>query len=151
MIVMALQKISELLFSHSHMVMTIPSACPPGDFDELFAAGLFVFCPSGRRKGTTFAFFQRGFRPRTPARAHTMLEMRDIQKEILSTGRVDTAHLRALRERLYADGQIDRAEADFLAELHKRVQRPNPGFERLFYEAIRDHVLADGGIDGEKT
>jgi len=40
-----------------------------------------------------------------------------------------------------------RPAADFLVELHKRVQHPNPAFEHLFYRAVRDHVLADGRID----
>jgi hypothetical protein len=29
------------------------------------------------------------------------------------------------------------------------VQRPNPGFEELFYRAIKDHILAGGRIDAE--
>jgi hypothetical protein len=53
---------------------------------------------------------------------------------------------------LYAGGKkIGRAEADFLVELHKRVQHPNPAFEHLFYRAIKDHLLADGRIDAEET
>jgi hypothetical protein len=80
-----------------------------------------------------------------------MPELRDIEKEILATGKVDSQHLAALRRRLYADGKIDRNEVDFLAELHKRVQHPNPAFEELFYQAIKDHILADGRIDAEET
>lgn len=41
---------------------------------------------------------------------------------------------------------VGRPEADFLVELHRRVQHPTPPFERLFYRAIRDHVLTDGRV-----
>jgi hypothetical protein len=80
-----------------------------------------------------------------------MPKLREFRRDILMTGRVDTVQLTALRERLYSDGKIDRTEADFLAEMHKRVQRPNPGFDRLFYGAIKDHILADGGINAEEA
>jgi hypothetical protein len=80
-----------------------------------------------------------------------MQNVRDIEKEILATGKVDSEHLTALRRRLYANGKIDRAAVDFLAELHKRVQHPNPAFEELFYGAVKDHILADRRIDAEET
>ena len=32
--------------------------------------------------------------------------------------------------------------ADFLVELHKRVQHLTPAFEHFFYQAIKDHILA---------
>jgi hypothetical protein len=52
---------------------------------------------------------------------------------------------------LYADGKIGRAEADFLVELHRRVQHLSPGFDHLFYRAIKDHILADGRIDSAEV
>lgn len=76
-----------------------------------------------------------------------MQDLRRIEQDILARGKVDSEHLEALQRRLYATGAIGRPEADFLVELHKRVRHPNPGFERLFSRAIRDHVLADGRID----
>lgn len=76
-----------------------------------------------------------------------MKELRRIEQEILTTGKVDSDHLEALRLALYAGGTVGRPEADFLVELHKRVQHPNPAFEHLFYRAVRDHVLVDGRID----
>ena len=66
-------------------------------------------------------------------------------------GEVDSDHLEALRRGLYAGGKVGRPEADFLVELHKRVQHPNPAFEQLFYQAIKDHILADGRIDAEEA
>jgi hypothetical protein len=80
-----------------------------------------------------------------------MQELRRIEKDILARGKVDSDHLEALRLALYAGGTVGRPAADFLVELHKRVQHPNPGFEHLFYRAITDHVLVDGRIDAEEA
>lgn len=76
-----------------------------------------------------------------------MQELQRIGRDILATGKADSDHLEALHRQLYANGAVGRLEADFLIELHKRVQRPNPGFEELFYRAIKDHVLTNGLID----
>jgi hypothetical protein len=59
--------------------------------------------------------------------------------------------LKALRRQLYAGGKIERPAADFLVELHKRVQHLTPAFEHFFYQAIKDHILADGRIDAEEA
>ena len=80
-----------------------------------------------------------------------MLRLRQIEQEIMAKGKVDSPELEALRRQLYVSGKIDRPKADFLVELHKRVQHMNPGFNQFYYTAIKDHVLQDGRIDAEKT
>ena len=80
-----------------------------------------------------------------------MQELRRIEQDILSRGKVDSDHLEMLHRQLYAGGKVDREEADFMVELHKRVQQPNPGFEQLFYNALKDHILADGRIHGSEV
>jgi len=80
-----------------------------------------------------------------------MLHLREIEQTILATGRVDGPELEVLRQQLYAGGKIERREADFLVELHKRVQHRTPAFERFFYQAIKDHILAHGRIDAEEA
>ncbi len=80
-----------------------------------------------------------------------MQELRRIEQDILARGKVDSDHLESLRLALYAGGTVGRPEADFLVELHKRVQHPNPAFEQLFYRAVKDHVLTDGRIDAEEV
>src|SRR5437763_4800988 len=72
-------------------------------------------------------------------------------QDILADGKVEGPEIEQLRQVLYADGKIDRPEADFLVELHKRVQRRSPGFEQFFYKAIKDHILADGQISAGET
>ena len=80
-----------------------------------------------------------------------MLKLRQIEQGILANGKVDSAELEALRRQLYADEKIDRPKADFLVELHKRVQHMTPAFEQFFYQAIKDHILAHGRIDAEEA
>jgi hypothetical protein len=78
-----------------------------------------------------------------------MLELRQMEQDILANGRVDGRELEVLRLKLYAGGKVGRREADFLVELHKRVQHLTPAFEHFFYQAIKDHILADGRVDAE--
>jgi uncharacterized tellurite resistance protein B-like protein len=80
-----------------------------------------------------------------------MLHLRQIEQAILANGRVDGPELEALRRQLYAGGKIERREADFLVELHKRVQHMTPAFDQFFYRALKDHILADGRIDAEEA
>ncbi len=80
-----------------------------------------------------------------------MLHLRAIEQAILANGRVDGHELEGLRQQLYAGGKIERREAAFLVELHKRVQHRTPAFEQFFYQAIKDHLLADGRIDAEEA
>ena len=80
-----------------------------------------------------------------------MLDLRPIEHDILANGRVDGPELDVLRRQLYAGGKIDRRGADFLVELHKRVQHLTPAFEHFFYQAIKDHILAHGRIDAEES
>jgi hypothetical protein len=80
-----------------------------------------------------------------------MQNWQEIEQAILANGRVDGPELELLRQKLYAGGKIERRDADFLVELHKRVQHMTPAFEKFFYQAIKDHILAHGWIDAEKT
>src|SRR5947209_16487602 len=84
-------------------------------------------------------------------RGERMLNVRQIEQAILANGRVDGPELEMLRKQLYADGKVDRRGADFLVELHKRVQHKTPAFEQFFYQAIKDHILAHGRIDAEEA
>lgn len=80
-----------------------------------------------------------------------MLHLREIEQAILANGRVDGPELEVLQRQLYAGGKIERREADFLIELHKRVQHRTPAFEQFFYQAIKDHILGRGRIDVEEV
>lgn len=80
-----------------------------------------------------------------------MMKLRQIEQAILAKSRVDGAELEELRAAIYGNGGVDRPKADFLAELHKRVERMTPAFDHFFYQAVKDHVLADGRIDADET
>ena len=80
-----------------------------------------------------------------------MAELHQIERDILAVGKVEGEELEVLRKRLYAGGKIDRHTADFLVELHKRVQHRTPAFEKFFYQAIKDHILANGRINEEES
>jgi hypothetical protein len=83
--------------------------------------------------------------------SEVMMKLRQIEQDILATGKVDTPELEVLRQEMHAHGNIERPEADFLVELHKRVQHLTPAFEQFFYQAIKDHILAQGRIDAEEA
>jgi uncharacterized membrane protein YebE (DUF533 family) len=80
-----------------------------------------------------------------------MKELRQLEQKVLATGKVDSSELELLRQQLYVSGKVQRPQADFLVELHKRVQHMTPAFEHLFYQAIKNHVLTDGRIDAEES
>ena len=80
-----------------------------------------------------------------------MPDLRQIEHDILANGKVDGQQLEVLRRQLYAAGKVDRRGADFLVELHKRVQHVTPAFEHFFYQAIKDHILAHGRISTEEV
>ena len=79
------------------------------------------------------------------------MNLQEIKQAVLGKGRVDGAELEVLRLQVYAKDKIERREADYLVELHKRVQHMTPAFEQFFYQAIKDHILAHGRIDAEEA
>ena len=81
--------------------------------------------------------------------SEVMMKLRQIEQDILATGKVNTPELEVLRQEMHAHGNIERPEADFLVELHKRVQHVTPAFDQFFYQAIKEHILAHGRIDAE--
>src|SRR6187431_174485 len=78
---------------------------------------------------------------------NVMLEMRKLEQDILTSGKVDSHDLEVLRQRVYVGGKVGRTEADFLVELHKRLPHRTPSFDQFVYRAIKDHLVADGRID----
>jgi hypothetical protein len=87
--------------------------------------------------------------------------MADWQKvaiaAILADGKIDDDEVKVLRKELYADGKIDKKEVAFLIDLRNAAQKRakgadiNVNFEKLFFKAIEDNVLADGSIDATEA
>ena len=77
--------------------------------------------------------------------------LKDLVEDIVADGVVDTAEVEGMRKRLYADGVIDREEADFLFAVNDAVSghKNDSGWQKLFVEALTDHVLGDRTSPGE--
>ncbi|MDR0573061.1 MAG: TerB family tellurite resistance protein [Tannerella sp.] len=82
-----------------------------------------------------------------------MSKWHELKKSILADGVIDEAEVKQLREVLYADGKIDRDEADFLFELNDAVsgKANHSSWETLFVEAISAYLLEDGIVDDEEA
>ena len=52
---------------------------------------------------------------------------------------------------LYADGEIDKEEAEALFKLNNEASEKCDEFNDLFVEAIKGYILADGKIDEEEV
>jgi uncharacterized membrane protein YebE (DUF533 family) len=74
-----------------------------------------------------------------------------LMKDIVADGVVDAAEVAGIRKRVYADGVIDRDEADFLFAVNDAVSghKNATGWQKLFVEAITDYVLGDKTSPGE--
>jgi hypothetical protein len=71
--------------------------------------------------------------------------LQELLLDIAADGIVDAKEVAGLRQRLYADGQIDRDEAEFLFALNDAVsgKKNDLGWQALFVEAITKFVLED--------
>ncbi|VTT99615.1 Uncharacterized protein OS=Singulisphaera acidiphila (strain ATCC BAA-1392 / DSM 18658 / VKM B-2454 / MOB10) GN=Sinac_3498 PE=4 SV=1: TerB [Gemmataceae bacterium] len=78
-------------------------------------------------------------------------QLRALMEKFLADGKIDGREIDTLGELLPPDRPVSRAEAEFLIEMHKRVERVTPAFERFFYRVIKRHVLADGVIDAREA
>ncbi|HKI33020.1 MAG TPA: hypothetical protein VKA46_14310 [Gemmataceae bacterium] len=76
---------------------------------------------------------------------------------ILADGVIDDAEVKLLKKELFGDKQIDNEERDFLIALRNAAQKKaaggelNPAFEKFFFLAIENNVLADGVIDADEA
>ena len=75
----------------------------------------------------------------------------ELVADITADGVVDAAEVAGMRERLYADGKIDREEAEFLFAVNDAVSghANDPGWQKLFVAAITSHLLEDETSPGE--
>lgn len=88
---------------------------------------------------------------------HMTKPLGELADDIVADGIVDADEVFKMRERLYADGVIDREESDFLFTVNDAVsgKANDPGWQALFVQALTDHVLADdispGAVDDDET
>src|SRR5262249_11474728 len=80
-----------------------------------------------------------------------MATLQELKARVLADGRVDDDEVALLRQELYADGTIDKEEVEFLIALRHEARSVSPAFETFFFQAVKDHVLADGSVDAEEA
>lgn len=80
-----------------------------------------------------------------------------LKKEILADGIIDAGEVKEIETVIYADGEIDQEEADFLFDLNDAVSGKDnhASWSDLFVKAISSFVLDDeesnGEIDADET
>ncbi|MDR3340813.1 MAG: TerB family tellurite resistance protein [Candidatus Symbiothrix sp.] len=86
-----------------------------------------------------------------------MSTLNELKKSILADGVIDEAEVKQLQAVLYADGSIDKEEAEFLFELNDAVSGKDnhASWKTLFVDAITSYLLEDetspGEIDAEEA
>lgn len=80
-----------------------------------------------------------------------MKSLETLKREILEDGVIDAAEVKEIEEVIYADGIIDKEEADFLFELNDAVsgEKNDSSWKDLFVKAITSFVLDDEDSNGE--
>ena len=80
-----------------------------------------------------------------------MANLNELKTQVLADGQIDEAEVALLRKELYADGKIDKDEVEFLIALRNEARSACPAFGALFFQALEEHVLADGSIDADEA
>jgi uncharacterized tellurite resistance protein B-like protein len=75
-----------------------------------------------------------------------MANFQRIAERVAVNGGLEDQELGGLRRVVYADGKVNRQEADFLARLRQLMRHRTSAFDQFFYRAVADHVLADGRL-----
>lgn len=80
-----------------------------------------------------------------------MKTLEQLKKEILADGVIDAAEVKEIETVIYADGTIDKEEADFLFDLNDAVSGKDnhSSWADLFIKAIASFVLDDDDSNGE--
>lgn len=79
-----------------------------------------------------------------------MSDLKKLQADILADGVIDAGEVMALRTALYADGSIDKEEAEMLFALNDAVsgKENHSSWGDLFVEAITSFLLEDESSPG---
>ena len=81
----------------------------------------------------------------------------DVVKAILEDGIIDATEVAQLKRRLYADGKIDKEEAEALFTINDAIKGKNNAatWKNLFAEAVCDFLLKDetspGVVDADEA
>ncbi|SRX56209.1 TerB family tellurite resistance protein [Aequorivita sp. CIP111184] len=80
-----------------------------------------------------------------------MKSLEVLKREILEDGVIDANEVKEIEKVIYADGKIDKEEADFLFELNDAVSGKDnhSSWQDLFVKALSSFVLDDDASNGE--
>lgn len=80
-----------------------------------------------------------------------MKSLEQLKKELLADSVIDAAEVKELETVLFADGKIDKEEAEFLFDLNNAVSgnANHASWETLFIKAISSFLLEDENSAGE--
>ncbi|MEM7221484.1 MAG: hypothetical protein AAF495_00805 [Pseudomonadota bacterium] len=76
----------------------------------------------------------------TPSQSLTGLE-----KDIVAKGKITAEDVLALRRAVYQDGEIKRAEADFIFRLNRNCAEADPAWDSFYVEALSDYFFWQRG------
>jgi hypothetical protein len=80
-----------------------------------------------------------------------LTQFQALKEAILASGAIEDAGVEVLRRALRPDNPMDRGTVEWLLALRKEVPSVCPAFEGLLFQAVRSHVLKDGGITAEEA
>jgi uncharacterized tellurite resistance protein B-like protein len=81
-----------------------------------------------------------------------MADWKKLLKDVLlADGTIDADETAMLRSELLADGVIDEEEMDFLVDLRNSAKDNSKEFDQLFYDSLKQNILADGVIDAQEA
>lgn len=81
-----------------------------------------------------------------------MADWQKLAKELLlADGTIDRREVDLMRKELFADGNIDDIELEFLLGLKKSAAAVAPSFHQLVLDAIKNNILADGVISSQEA
>ncbi len=73
---------------------------------------------------------------------------------VMADGTIDSKEVAILRKAILSDNEVDEEEMAFLVELRNAARKKkveNPGFEKLFADAVENYVVHSGGVSAEKA
>src|SRR5262245_34498419 len=75
-----------------------------------------------------------------------MTRLQDFVAKKLSDRKICDSEVPAIRERLYADGQLNLDDVKLLIQLYCDADHRAPAFEQLFFSVLEEVLLEDGEI-----
>ena len=76
---------------------------------------------------------------------HTEPEPYRLEKDIIAKGRITAEDVLALRRAVYEDGEIQKAEADFIFRLNRNSSDADPAWDSFYVEALSDFFFWQRG------